>query len=228
MDLLKMYLIEKLSFYKRQISALCLIVLGLVTLAIQSESSGDESSYLVAEEKYSKWLKDPKDEQSFLEMKKALKKVPDLERKYGAMIAQELFQRNQLADAIVFAEDALKHIQLEAPFHAMYGQTSVLIEQGSFQDALELAVNLKESMDSFGFESIENSKEAGSLLYAHNLLRIACLQKELSNKPGEKAAWDALEIFFDQRQSLAKQVMGTFRDGGLDLSHYISERKKSL
>lgn len=228
MDLLKMYIWEKISFHKHKIGAFILIFSGCVVLTIQAQSSKDLNRYAVAEEKMSLWLKNPQDDQVFLEMKKALKKVPDLEKKYGAMIAQELFQRNHFQDALGYAEDALKNLSQEAPFHAIFGSTTLLIEKGSFQDALEQAVNLKQIMESEGVATTSDSAGSASVLYAHNLLRIACLQKELLNKPGEKAAWDELELFLKDRNHVSKQLLNNFRDHGLDLSHYIQERKKSL
>jgi hypothetical protein len=106
-----------------------------------------------------------------------------------------------------------------------------LIEQGSFQDALEKAVALKETMQqnlNLQEEQIGHPPAGGVFLYVHNLLRIACLQKELKNKPGEKAAWDELERFLATKESLSQVVFSNFRDKGLDLSHYILERRKQL
>lgn len=228
MELLKMFIWERIAFHKHKIGAFFLIFLGFVVLTMQAQSGRDLDRYAIAEEKMSLWLKNPEDDKVFLDMKKALKKVPDLEKKYGAMIAQELFQRDHFQDALGYAEDALKNLNQEAPFHAVFGATTVLIEKGSFQDALEQAVHLKQIMETEGVATALDQAGSASVLYAHNLLRIACLQKELLNKPGEKAAWDELESFLKQRDGVSKQVLNNFRDHGLDLSHYIQERKKSL
>lgn len=198
---------------------------GLVVLTVFFKSAPGPESYALAEEAVSKWQANG-DNASYIEMKKALKKVPTLERKYNAVIAQKLFQKDRLSDALNLAYSSIQQIEEEAPFHAAYGKTTILIEQGSFQDALEKSVGLKEKMQKHC--DFQKQNVAGVYLYVHNLLRIACLQKELKNKPGEKAAWDELERFLDSRSSLSQTIFSQFRDKGLDLSHYIIERKKQL
>jgi len=71
-------------------------------------------------------------------------------------------------------------------------------------------------------------KKGGSLLYVHNLLRIACLQQELKNRPGERAAWEELENFLQTDTQIAHTLLGSFSEKEVNLSQYITERKKTL
>ncbi|HSX13432.1 MAG TPA: hypothetical protein VLE96_03320, partial [Chlamydiales bacterium] len=198
---------------------------GLIVLTAFVNSAPGPESYALAEAAVSQWQANG-DTASYLEMKKALKKVPTLERKYNAIIAQKLFQKDRLADALNLAYSSIQQIEEEAPFHAAYGRTTLLIEQGLYQDALEKSVGLKEKMQKLC--NLQNKNAGGLYLYVHNLLRIACLQKELKNKPGEKAAWDELERFLGSKSNLSQAIFTHFRDKGLDLSHYIIERRKQL
>lgn len=217
---------DRFSLYQRRLIASgAAFFAGLIVLTVFFNSAPGPEAYTIAEAAVSKWQANG-DTVSYLEMKKALKKVPNLERKYNAVIAQKLFQKDRLADALNLAYSSIQQIEEEAPFHAAYGKTTLLIEKGSFQDALEKSVGLKEKMQKQC--NFQKPNAGGVFLYVHNLLRIACLHKELKNRPGEKAAWDDLERFLDSRTALSQTIFTQFRDKGLDLSHYIIERKKQL
>lgn len=217
---------EKITLEQRRLFGAALAgFAGFAVLIGYFTSAPGPESYAMAEKAVQKW-QEVGDANSYSEMKKALKKVPALERKYNAVIAQKLFQRDRLSDALGLAHISIRQIEEEAPFHAAYGKTTLLIEQKSFQDALEKSVGLKERMlQQCDFRS---GNQPGVFLYVHNLLRIACLQKELKNKPGEKAAWDELEKFLGSKATLSQDVFSNFRNNGLDLSHYIGERRKQL
>lgn len=214
---------------RRWIASFASCIAGVIVLIVYFQTAPGPEAYAAAEEAVSKW-KSTEDEVSYAEMRKALKNVPALERKYNSVIAQKLFERNRLSDALALAHQSLKAMEEDAPYHAAYGETTLLIEQGSFQEALERSVGLKERMSrQCNLEQKAGEQPAGgSLLFAHNLLRIACLQKELKNRPGEKAAWEELENFLKTKESLTHLVYNNFRDKGLDLAHYITERKKQL
>jgi hypothetical protein len=224
---------EKCMFFvlqnKRLLGAGMACFAGVLVLVVYFQTSPGTEAYAAAEASVAKW-QEKADDASYIEMRNALRQVPTLEKKYGSVIAQKLFQRNRLADALSLAHKSIHQIEEDAPFHAAYGSTTLLIEQGAFQDALERSVSLKEKMQHQCDldQQIGRQPVGGSLLYAHNLLRIASLQKELKNKPGEKAAWDELEQFLRTKESLSHLVFANFRDKGLDLSHYIAERRKQL
>ena len=223
---------EKVTLYflehKRAFLAGIFCMAGFLSLGIHFLSAPGPESYKAAEEAVQLW-KEKDDDRTYNDMRKALKKVPTLEKKYMGAIAQKLFQRNRLTDALSLAHQSMKALD-EAPFHAAYAQFSLLIEQKEYQKALEQSVTLKEEM----LKECDLDKEVGGhscdggLLFAHNLLRVACLQQELHNLPGEKSAWEELENFLEKRISIKRLVFENFRDKGLDLGDYIIQRKKHL
>jgi hypothetical protein len=183
-------------------------------------SGPDAKAYANAETAVSKWQASPEDEKLYEAMRLAIQSVPELGKKYEATIAQNLIGSNKINEALVMACRSIQRVKEDAPFHATFATTSLLIEQGSFQQALENAVALKELMG----KEFQSKVKGGSLLYAYNLLRIACLQQTLKNRPGEKAAWEELESFL----TLSDEIIDSFSDKKVDLRKYIAERKKWL
>ena len=215
--------------YRRWLNAGAAFFAGVCLLVVYFQMAPDSGEYTKTEALVLQWEASGED-QDYLEMRKALKKVPVLEKKYGSMIAQKLFQKNNLSEALHLAENALVEMRQEAPFHAVFAETSLLIEQGFFQEALERSVGLKERivLECDVEEMVGLQPAGGSLLLAHNLIRIACLQKELKNRPGEKAAWEELELFLEGKKSLASLIFHNFKEKELSLNDYIAERKKQL
>ena len=111
---------EKCSFFilqnKRYLSAGIACLAGVLVLVIYFQTAPGSDAYLAAEESVIKW-QELEDDASYIEMRKALKKVPSLEKKYGSVIAQKLFQRNRLADALSLAHKSIHQIEEDAPFH---------------------------------------------------------------------------------------------------------------
>lgn len=209
---------------KRYLTSLSAFVAGIAILIVYSQSGPSHASYLIAETAFEKWSSSPNDTSLFRDMQAALRKVPQLESKYEALIAQTLLDRaqneEQIAQAVTFAAKSLSSsLHEEVPFHAAYGENSLKIEQGAYQEALEKAVSLKEAMG-----KVPEMISPKSPLYVYNLIRIASLQQKLANRPGEKAAWEELEQFL----STSNPAVQNFQEKGLDLSHYIAERKKQL
>jgi chaperonin cofactor prefoldin len=227
------YFQETFSFLrfqdKRWATASVAFCAGIVVLIVYLQSGPKPEAFAAAEEAVSRW-EASQNEVSYQEMKRALSQVPALEKKYEAVIAQKLFAGDQISEALELAHRSLSRVREDAPFHVAYGETTLLIEQGDYQDALEKSVGLKEQMaKERDWGQMEGEwLTGGTLLYAHNLLRIAFLQQELKNNPGEKAAWDELESFLKKKENLASLVIGNFQEKGLDLSNYIAERKKQL
>jgi hypothetical protein len=181
-------------------------------------------SYAKAEAAFAEWEASPSDDTLYQAMMDAIQMVPALENKYEATIAQKLLNTDKLSQALVMANRSLNRVKKEIPLHTTYAETSLLIEQGGFQQALENAVALKEQMG----ESYLVEYKGGSLLYAHNLLRIACLQQALKNRPGEKAAWEELEALLQRKTPLSELILSSFSEKQINLSQYIAERKKTL
>ncbi|HSX25498.1 MAG TPA: hypothetical protein VLE89_00650 [Chlamydiales bacterium] len=206
------------------------IIGGFILLIAYFQSGPKANTYALAEIAYAEWEAAPQDESLYQKMKKAIHQVPALEKKYEAGMAQKLLDVEKTDEALKLAHSSLDRVKEETPFHAAYARNSLLIEQGEYQDALEKAVQLKEQMNhSFDLSRLSGDRlMGGSLLYIHNLLRIACLQQQLQNRPGEKAAWEELEKFLVAKTPLTDLVMGSFSEKQIDLTNYIAERKKHL
>lgn len=213
--------LQNITEQKKRIAIGSVAVLGGAALLIAYFQSGPTSmTYAQAEASFMKWEASPQDEALYQEMRKALRSVPILGKKYEAAIAQKLLNTDRLSDALKIAAHSLDRIKDETPFHARYARNSLLIEQGNYQLALENAVTLKENMGDFA-----KHIGPGSLLYAHNLLRIACLQQELKNRHGERAALEELEHFLSSDKQISELVIESF---SANLVQYIAERKRIL
>lgn len=228
--MLKEGLVLFFSANRRWVASIGSCLAGILVLAFYFLSAPNSEDYLAAEESFVRWSAAPQEELLYRQMKAALKKTPDLEKKYRMKIAQKLLEKERVDEALAWAGKSLKQFDAEVPFHSAYGETTLFIEKGEYQQALEQAVHLKESMlQALPWMKTElEGLKGGLVLYAHNLLRIASLQQHLNNRPGEKAAWEEFERFMNERGSLAGIVYGNFREKGVDLSQYILERKRHL
>jgi hypothetical protein len=217
--------IQNLPEKKKQIAiGSTSVIAGLAILIGYFQSGPNALSYAKAELAFVEWEAAPLDDALYLSMRKAIQTVPALQNKYEAAIAQKLLNTDKLDQALVMANRSIDRVKEDIPFHTTYAQTTLLIEQGSFQKALENAVALKEHMG----QSYLSEQKGGSLLYAHNLLRIACLQQALKNRHGEKAAWEELEALIETKSPLSDLILSSFSDKQVTLTQYIAERKKAL
>lgn len=214
--------IENLIERKKQVVVGIIASIAVGALLIAYFQSGpNATTYASAQDSFIKWEATPEDETLYNQMKKGLSLAPALQQKYEAIMVQRFLDSGRLEEALKVAETPLSRVEADIPFHAAYAKNSLIIERGDFQTALENAVALKEHMGILAEQS-----GAGSLLYAYNLLRIACLQQELDNRPGEKAAWGDLESFLSTRPETQQMLVGCFSDQALNLNDYIQERKK--
>ncbi|HSX37733.1 MAG TPA: hypothetical protein VLE95_02760 [Chlamydiales bacterium] len=217
---------------RRWIAAIGTVFAGIAVLIFSFHSSPKAPDFAFAEILVAKWIALPEDGSLFQEMSKALRKVPTLQKKYEPVIAQKLMEGGRGAEALQIAYRSIDLARSEVPYHAHFAETSLVIERGDYQQALLSSVTLKEKMtrecniDAFWGEH----PKGGSLLFAHNLLRIACLQQELKNRPGEMAAWIELESLLKNHENspTAYLLVSSFQEKGLDLTHYITERKSFL
>lgn len=200
------------------------VIAGVAILIGYSQTGPTPINYAEAEVAFNEWKKSPTDDKLYLSMKEAIRSVPSLEKKYEGTIAQNLLNTDRLNEALVMANRTLNRVKEEVPYHVTYAESSLLIEQGDFQQALENAVALKAQMG----QSFGEMDKGGSLLYLHNLLRIACLQQALNNRPGEMVAWEELESVLESNAKVSKIVLGSFSELEVDLTEYIKERKKAL
>lgn len=212
--------IQNLIEQKKRIAISALSIIAGAAILIGSMRSGpDALSYARAESAFSEWNASPENEQLYLGMRKAMQDVPSLQKKYEPAIAQKLFSTARVDEALIMAERSLKRVRNDVPFHSDYAATSLVIQRGGFQQALEQAVALKERM---------KADQKGAILYAYNLFRIASLQQELKNRPGEKAGWEELESYLADNGKVAEVFMNGFAEEKVLLKEYILERKRAL
>ncbi len=206
------------------------VLAGIGILIGYFQSGPSAKVYADAQAAFADWEASPEDDALYLKMKEAIRKVPAIEKKYEAVIVQKLLDSSKTEEALALANRSLTRSKSETPFHAAFGENSLLIERGAYQEALEKTVKLKEQMESsFDISLLAGERlVGGSLLYAHNLMRIACLQQQLNNHPGEKAAWEELESFIQGGTPLGDLVRANFSEKRIDLANYIADRKKQL
>lgn len=219
---------------KREILlALAVFGVGLGAWIGFLQAGPDASQYAQAQKRLFSWIQSPQEESLLQEMKKSLHQFPDLQQRFEPLLAQKYLDIKQVAEALPLAHRSLKRVHAEIPFHAAFAAGSLLIEQGIYQEAFEQSVALKEQLSHF-LETESRGKDpmkGGVVLYAHTLIRIACLQQVLKNGPGEKAAWEEVESYLfskERRQEVAEQVLSQFSDRQVDLAMYIQDRKREL
>lgn len=214
-------LLAKVFFHRKE----CLIGVGVFSLLacawIVAASSGfSYRDHLELKKMVLVWQENPTDPVLFEKLIGALKKQPKLLRRYDASIAQTLIGLASYDKASSYTEGPVAYLRSEFPEYASFSETTMLIEKGLYQEALEKAIRLKEQM----------GKEE-SFLYFHNLLRIASLQRQLSNIPGEMAAWDDCKEFLGWGEgaavsSLSEEILRSYKEKNIDLKEYIQSRSE--
>ncbi len=227
------FALEFFSAPLRKFASGAAVLAGLIVLGVSLQSEPKAPAFAEAEAVFAKWAKSSSADTSlFDEMTAALRKVPPLQVKYESVIAQKLIEGGNSSAALEIGYRAIERSRSETPYHAFFAETTLLIEQECFQNALEHAASLKAQMDKECNVSAFSQEPlvGGSLLYAHNLLRLACLQQELSNSPGELAAWEELEAFLSKAQGtkLSQLFLSCFQEKQVSLPDYIAERKSRL
>lgn len=220
------------SSYSRWISSALSVVCGLLILAFYLQSGPKAAAFAQTQQVFARWMNAPQDEACFAEMVRAFYKIPQLKERYQPILAQKLIEGGKGAEVLDMASYLIGVAKKETPLHAAYAETTLLIEQGKYQVSLERAVALKTKIAS-EYEIArftENPSLGGALLYAYNLLRIASLQQELGNRPGEKAAWSELEGFLgsDSQSFLVRSLSQGLEEKGFNLVSYMRERKLAL
>jgi hypothetical protein len=122
-------------------------------------------------------------------------------------------------------EQMLSHTEKYAPFHARFAAASISIEKQEKQKALEESLGLE--------KELAVSNQAGSLLHAHTLVRIAFLYQSLGQEEKEKQAWQTIwELSApEKRESLSENlalIEDVFYCEGSGLRDYIQHRLEQL
>jgi hypothetical protein len=150
-----------------------------------------------------------------------LKRHPELQAKYDGLIAQSLLIDQEVQKAVPFAERTFQRLKNDpVGFYENYANTSLLIGEGQYEQAISQAQQLKGQMD-------QATEQAGSTLYVFNLIRIAMLHQQLNQVDQERLAWEALQNY----QGNLDAVVATeklFQTDSQSLSHYTDTRRKAL
>jgi hypothetical protein len=124
-------------------------------------------------------------------LQELMAKHADLQAAYGGAIAQTLINRGDVTDALPLAKQTLKRTAADnLPLYQEYAQTTLLILEEKYADALKNAQALQKTMNNevktiATWEQRSFSPE----LFPLNLFRVAMLQQQLGDKAGEKATW---------------------------------------
>lgn len=225
------------------------IILGIIILAFiiyrfnSSSHTKAGNDYLLAERNYqliqNPSAKDEKSQQDALnQLGEILKRQPDLHPKYDGLLAQILLNRNEISQAKEFANLALGRTSEEnKPFYTDFTQTTLLIAEKQYAEALKTSLSLKQKM----LENAQlpsNERGFGDTLFALNLLRIAILQQELGSTSDELQTWAEWKQYAGLSKEKApnknidskafQNVYSQFEEGKLSLINYIDAREKTL
>lgn len=224
------------NHWKKKACYLVLILLsiGLVVGNLVKSNAHFDQDYLLIKQIVAKWEQgEPLLEENTLELKKLLKKYPDLSAQYDAFIGQTLLANFSTQEATPFIDRTLS--RTGQPYFGDYGRTSLKISKGRYEEALQEAVDLKERVikDKAFWEK---SKE-GSVLFAFNLMRIAVLNQQLQRWVEEQKAWQEVKqygagkivSFAEANKSDSfKEIFNHFSAQDTTLLDYIQTREEVL
>lgn len=169
------------------------------------------SSYLAANQAFENWMLKG---EAFNKLESILKKHPELETKFGALIADKFIAQNEEDKAKEFADKIFARVLKQTPGHVAFAESSLLIAKNNFRDALIQSIALKESIN-------ENS-----LLYGFNLVRIASLYRILNAHEQEVATLQDLEQYMRSNENAATILTESYKEGNITLADYIIERTR--
>jgi hypothetical protein len=182
----------------------------------------------------------PAAEDTLERMQLILQRHPELHAQYDGSLAQILINEGKIAEAMPFADATFLRMRKEGlPYYVDYAKTTLLISEQKYQEALTLAMQLKQSMlrDAASKEQHPEQRTFGSLLFAFNLLRIATLQQQLGNSEGELAAWEEWKQFAEGGATSPSSLIDSkafnivsnhLAKGKVSLLNYIDHRQKTL
>lgn len=189
--------------------ALVVVIFFTTFQLVQKFNKPKPTNYLSANLAFERWMIHDKD---FESLETALSTHPDLNSKFGALIADKFIARNQGDKAKTFADGVFERVIEQTPQHTAFAESSLLISQGKLSEALTQSLALKERLDQ------------SSLLYGFNLFRLASLYRALDNHVQEIAALEQLEQYMQSNPKGGTILQQCFSEGKLTLSNYISQR----
>lgn len=200
------------------------IFLFMLIYRFYGGSSKSQQDFYVAESSMTELQEDPQEPQVALaKLQTILKAYPELQPKYDGLIAQALLNGGHVQEAKPFAELAINRTESEnAPFFTDFAQTSLLIAEKQYGEALQRAQALNQKMlEQEGFRKDNN------LLFAYNLMRIGMLQEQTGAGDDAKRTWKEWMAYAEKANENASAAnMST--NGFLLLTRVISEGKLSI
>lgn len=157
----------------------------------------------------------------FEQLETLLQRHPELKPKYEGALAQTFLITGQTPQAQTLIDDIFKRTQPDhLQLYQDYTQTSLLIAQGHYPEALQRSQQLKTSLNQIG-------EEANPLLYVFNLIRLGMLYQQTGQTQEELNIWDQLQNQTKRIEGVlaANQVL---KMGQASLNQYIEERKNNL
>lgn len=194
----------------------------------QGSSNSAIAPYFKADIEYETFVKNSNplvEQESLNGLFSILEKIPSLHGKYDAGIAQTLLNRDQVIQALPYANGTLARTeQNQLPDYASFARTTLLIGEKKYDEALQSALGLKTTLETGTAEN----RQAQQSLYLMNLLRIASLYEEKGAVKEEINAWQqfkAARTLFPQAFDL---LTGQLQEGQISLMQYIEAREKVL
>lgn len=153
--------------------------------------------------------------QAVQSLQEIMDRHPELNAKYDGLIAQALLSDKKVDEALPFADRTLLRVGNETPAPFLdYSKTTLFIEQGNYNEALNQAYKLKETA-------------LNPTLYAFNAIRIALLERELNNKEEEKKAWSEVEKLMQGKHAIKapafemQRIISHFNTQGIQLEEFM-------
>lgn len=152
-----------------------------------------------------------------------LEKHPEWQAKYDGLIAQVLINQGDASRASDYANRAFNRTSADSPYYTTYSQTTLLIGQKKFQEALSEAQTLQQQLVE------KKTEQMGPILTAFNLWRIALLQQELGLKKEELQTWQEWKEFYNKnRSSFLDEMIANFTEGKVSVVDYVEARESML
>ncbi len=219
--------IQWISENGRNLLILFLILISLFFVVFQISSNRttkSELNFINAENDYQRFIAETnpaKAQEILTKLNSILTAYPELKPKYDGLIAEKLIIEGNLLPNLEMATSAIERTKSEnAPFYTDYSETTLLIAQKKYEEALKKSLALNEAL-------ILNLKsEPETLLMPFNLLRIGTLQQLLGLQAEELKTWNEWNLKGDNQSF--KNLVNQFNIEKVSLTNYIETREKFL
>src|ERR1700733_2141017 len=228
---------------------LCLALLVLFLIIIRWTTGNwfkTESDYIKAESDFASLKQLPIEDKTGTQARilSSLKEIinvhPELHSKYDAEIAQILIARGKPSEDVIFVTNSFEHSpNLESSslnFYKEFSKTTLLIEEGQYEKALQRALALKQDLINKAQETQETGTRFRNGLFAYNLLRIAFLRQQL-NDAEELATWQEWKQYANGKKieqsnlidaQVFRDIATQFEENDISLREYIQFREGKL